>query len=381
MAFILTSSPCFVVSDLIYWRMDSSEKVGREGVVLLYHPAFLEHDTGSHPESAARLRGILAALGERGIGESDLVRPEGVDLGLLAEVHDPRYVEAVEMAARAGGGYWDYDTYISPGSYEAAVRAAGAGTAAVDAVMEGARSAFALVRPPGHHALRASAMGFCLFNNVAVAAQHAVKKYGLERVMIVDWDVHHGNGTQDYFYDRDDVLFFSSHRYPFYPGTGALEEMGSGKGEGYTVNVPLAAGVGDEGYGKVFAEVVVPLARRYRPQLILVSAGYDSHLADPLGGMGVSVAGFAEMARTVRGLADEIEECEGRVAAILEGGYNVQALAASVVATIGMLGFTDERRTTDDEGDHASGAVYGGRREPDVSRVVERVRGAHRLEN
>ena len=230
------------------------------------------------------------------------------------------------------------DTVISPGSYDAAMLAAGAATAAVDAVMEGARAAFALVRPPGHHARYNSAMGFCLFNNMAVAAQHAVKKYGLERVMIVDWDVHHGNGTQDYFYERDDVLFFSSHRYPFYPGTGAANETGRGKGEGYTVNVPLPAGTGDGRYKEVFDDVVAPLARRYRPQLILVSAGYDAHLADPLGGMAVSVAGFSEMARTVRSLADEIAECEGRVAAVLEGGYNVEALAASVMATIGAMG-------------------------------------------
>jgi acetoin utilization deacetylase AcuC-like enzyme len=317
------------------------------GVALFYHPAYLEHDTGAHPESAQRLRGILATLERHGIAESSLLRPEAVDPALLAEVHDRRYIDTVAAAARAGGRYWDLDTVISPGSYDAAVLAAGAATAAVDAVMEGARAAFALVRPPGHHARHNSAMGFCLFNNIAVAAQHAVKNHGLQRVMIVDWDVHHGNGTQEYFYERDDVLFFSSHRYPFYPGTGATNETGKGKGEGYTVNVPLPAGTGDEGYREVFHEVVVPLARRYRPQLILVSAGYDAHLADPLGGMAVSVAGFSEMARTVRSLADEIAECEGRVAAVLEGGYNVETLAASVVATIGAL---DNGRPTTDDG-------------------------------
>ncbi len=349
-------------------------------MALYYHPAYLEHDTGSHPESARRLRGILAALERQGIPESSLLRPQAVDRALLEDVHDPRYIDAVAEVARRGGGAWDLDTYISPGSYDAAILAAGAATAVVDAVMEGARSAFALVRPPGHHALRMSAMGFCLFNNIAVAAQHAVKNHGLQRVMIVDWDVHHGNGTQDCFYGRSDVLFFSSHRYPFYPGTGALHETGRGEGAGYTVNVPLPAGVGDEGYGKVFREIVAPLARRYRPELLLVSAGYDAHLADPLGGMAVSVAGFSEMARAVRLLADEIEECNGRVAAILEGGYNIEALAASVLATIAMLGAPGGGSSSLTEVEPTRQPASPGSRAPDVSSIVAQVRQTHRLD-
>jgi acetoin utilization deacetylase AcuC-like enzyme len=349
----------------------------RPDVALFYHPAYLEHDTGPHPESARRLRGILAALEKHGIPESSLLRPEPVDRALLEEVHDPRYIDTVAEIARSGGGYWDLDTYISPGSYDAAVLAAGAATAGVDAVIAGARSAFALVRPPGHHALSMSAMGFCLFNNIAIAAEHAVKNHGLQRVMIIDWDVHHGNGTQDNFYDRFDVLFFSSHRYPFYPGTGALQETGRGKGEGYTVNVPLLGGAGDHEYGMVFDQVVVPLARRYKPELILVSAGYDSHLVDPLGGMAVSVAGFGEMARTVRVLADEIEECKGRVAAILEGGYNVEALAASVIATIAALGAPIGEAGSLDEttGEPAPQT----RRAAGVSDIIAQVRRTHGL--
>jgi acetoin utilization deacetylase AcuC-like enzyme len=304
-----------------------------------------------------------------------------VSLDLLSQVHDPTYIRAVDEVARAGGGYWDLDTHISEGSYEAALLAAGAAAAAVDAAIAGTPS-FALVRPPGHHALRESAMGFCLFNNVAVAAQHAVSAHGLSRVMVVDWDVHHGNGTQDAFYDRADVLFFSSHRYPFYPGTGALEEAGEGAGRGYTVNVPLPGGLDDAGYRRVFEQVVAPLAHRYRPELIVVSAGYDSHLADPLGGMAVTVAGFSEMARMVIGLAREITECQGRLAAVLEGGYNVSALAASVAATIAAFG--GESIAQEESGGTAAGWTHPSapdyihhHRAPDVSGVIERVRGWH----
>jgi acetoin utilization deacetylase AcuC-like enzyme len=353
--------------------MTPPPKADDDGVSLFYHPAFLEHDTGFHPESAGRLRGIVAALETHGIAESSLLRPQAVDLDVLARVHDRRYIVAVEQAAKLGGGYWDADTYISSGSYDAAVLAAGAATAAVDAAMTGRRAAFALVRPPGHHALRTSAMGFCIFNNVAVAADYATQKYGLERVLIVDWDVHHGNGTQDAFYDRCDVLFFSTHQYPFYPGTGALNETGEGGGEGYTVNVPLPAGVGDDGYHRVFNEVLVPLAARYKPQLILISAGYDAHVADPIGGMAVTVAGFNEMARTVRSLADEIEDCEGRVAAVLEGGYNIEALSASVLTTIAAL----QSRPDDVSGIEEAGEYA--RRSPDIEPIIAHVQRVHNL--
>jgi acetoin utilization deacetylase AcuC-like enzyme len=346
-----------------------------EGVSLFYDPSYLEHDTGRHPESADRLRAILVALRERGIDDEDLLRPQPVDIDLLSEVHDRRYIEALERGARSGGGYWDLDTYISPRSYDAAMLAAGAAVDAVDAVMSGARFAFALVRPPGHHALRQSAMGFCLLNNIGVAAHHAVRDHGLQRVMIVDWDVHHGNGTQDLFYSRPDVLFFSTHRYPFYPGTGALGETGAGPGRGFTVNVPLPAEVDDEGHKRVFEEVLVPLARRYEPQLVLISAGYDSHVADPLGGMAVSVAGFYELARIVRGLADELSG--GRVAAVLEGGYNVQALALSVVATISAMGAQQPDLQSDDL--QSSTDLYARRHAPDVRSIISQVKQTHNL--
>jgi acetoin utilization deacetylase AcuC-like enzyme len=349
-----------------------------------YHPSYLKHDTGFHPESAERLKAIVSALEQHGIPESQLARPQPADHTLLAEVHDARYIAEVARLAASGGGHWDLDTYISPGSYEAATLAAGAAVEAAECALSG-EPAFALVRPPGHHALFDSALGFCIFNNVAVAAQHCVRS-GLERVMIVDWDVHHGNGTQDYFYDRSDVLFFSSHQYPFYPGTGSLREIGGGEGTGYTVNVPLPEGVGDEGYVRVFEEILVPLAVRYRPQIILVSAGYDAHAADLIGGMAVTVAGFHSLAATVRRLSLDIMECTGRLALILEGGYNTSALAASLLATVAAV---DEGRGTEAESRPLESAVSEepnpvwprqGRRAPDISNLIAEVKKVHRLD-
>jgi acetoin utilization deacetylase AcuC-like enzyme len=342
---------------------------------LFYHPAFLQHHTGYHLETAARLRAILAALEAHGIPEGQLTRPQPVDLDLLSEVHERRYIATIERIAESGGAMWDPDTVISPASYDAALLGVGAAVAAVDAAMSGERVSFALVRPPGHHALRASAMGFCLFNNVAVAAQQAVRNHGLERVLIVDWDVHHGNGTQDYFYSRPDVLFFSTHQYPFYPGTGAVHETGSGEGRGYTVNVPLSAGMDDAGYTRVFTEVLAPVARRYKPQLVLISAGYDAHLADPLGGMALTTAGFSELTRIVRSLADEIPECKGRVATVLEGGYNIEALATSVLATIAAL---EGSYDAVDANTALSPPIHQrSRRAPDATGIIQQVKQTH----
>jgi acetoin utilization deacetylase AcuC-like enzyme len=225
---------------------------------------------------------------------------------------------------------------MSADSYEAALYAAGGVIRATEAVMDGeVSSAFALVRPPGHHAIRERAMGFCLFNNLAIAAKYALARYELERVLIVDFDVHHGNGTQSTFYDNPQVLYISTHEYPFYPGTGSIEETGGETAEGATINIPLPSGSGDAEYLKAFEQIIAPAAMRFKPQLILVSAGYDAHWADKLALMQVSVTGFAQMVKIIKRLGDEL--CDGRLVLTLEGGYDLTALATSVKATLNVL--------------------------------------------
>jgi acetoin utilization deacetylase AcuC-like enzyme len=294
----------------------------------------------SHPENAGRLIAIDGAL-ER----LDLLRdrPEIPFLtasdDALTRVHDPRYIAGVREFAAQGGGWLDGDTFVGPQSVEIAALAAGAGIAAVDTALDGqARHGFVLPRPPGHHATPARGMGFCLFNTIAIAAAHALNR-GLERILIVDWDVHHGNGTQDAFYDTDAVLFISMHQSPLYPGSGAASERGAGRGDGYTINLPLPAGCDDRAYADVFDRVILPAANAYRPRFVLVSAGFDAHANDPLANMRLSDQGFAELARRVVQIGDD--HASGRVVAVLEGGYDPEALAASVVATLAVLDGND----------------------------------------
>jgi len=306
-------------------------------VGLIYDPIYLEHDTGQHVENAARLRAVIALLEEANtMGQLAPLRPRAASLEELSMVHSMGFISYVEAFAERGGGWLDADTVVSPASYNVALHAAGGAIKAVDAVMSGeVQSAFALVRPPGHHAMRWEAMGFCLFNNIAIAAKHAIDSYQLERILIIDFDVHHGNGTQDTFYNDPNVLYFSTHQYPFYPGTGRVDEIGAGVGEGSIVNVPLPPWCGDGDYLRVFEEVLTPVARRFGPQLILVSAGYDAHWADPISQMQLSVTGFAEMIRTIKTLGEELSN--GRIVLTLEGGYNLAALASSVRATLDVL--------------------------------------------
>jgi acetoin utilization deacetylase AcuC-like enzyme len=278
-----------------------------------------------------------ATLDEAGLPERLVsLPPRAATAEEIALVHSQHHIARVEGYAARGGGWLDGDTAASPDSFKVALYAAGGMLRAVDAIMAAeVDHAFALVRPPGHHATRDQAMGFCLFNNVAVAAKYAIANHGLERVLIADFDVHHGNGTEEIFYSDPAVLYFSTHQYPHYPGTGSVSDDGAGEGKGATVNVPLPAFCGDDDYRRVYREVLPPVARRFKPQLILVSAGYDPHWADQLSAMQVTVEGFAAIADILKGLAGEL--CGGRLLFSLEGGYHLQALALSIKATLEVL--------------------------------------------
>jgi acetoin utilization deacetylase AcuC-like enzyme len=295
---------------------------------------YLLHDMGPHPESPDRLRVIYETLREKEMEGLFLeIPPRPATRQEIETIHAPTYVDRV--AGTAGKPYvrLDPDTSTCAASYEAAIWAVGGLLEAIDAVVEGTTDrAFALVRPPGHHAEKARAMGFCLFNNIAVGARHAQKHHGLHRILIVDWDLHHGNGTQNAFYDEEEILYFSTHQYPYYPGTGAANEVGHGAGEGYTVNVPLSTGCGDSEYANIFTHILTPIAQTYQPQLILVSAGFDIHYRDPLGGMRVTEVGFARLMNLLKDLAPST--CSGRIVVTLEGGYDLTALRESVRAVL-----------------------------------------------
>lgn len=302
---------------------------------------FLEHETGRHPECPQRLRAIHHLLDEAQIERMWTVRRSGpVARKTLLRVHSEEYVTSVRKFAEAGGGRIEADTVVCPRSYEVALHAAGAAVAAVDAVLadEGERLAVCLVRPPGHHARPAQAMGFCLFNNVAIAAQHAVDAHHLSRVLIVDWDVHHGNGTQEIFYESAEVCFFSVHRWPFYPGTGAAGERGRGAGEGTVFNLPLPFGISRADYFTRFEAVLSEAANRCRPELVLISAGFDAHRADPIGSLGLETEDFSRLTRLVAQVAQTY--CDGRLVSVLEGGYHLQALAESVLCHLQSLAET-----------------------------------------
>jgi acetoin utilization deacetylase AcuC-like enzyme len=308
--------------------------------VILRHPSSLEHDTGPHPESARRIVAIERALAERDwLGWDVRLSPAAARASIEA-IHPAAHVERIEALCRRGGGMIDMDTVVSPGSFEAALHAAGGAIALVDALLgsEGAPAAASLHRPPGHHAEPARAMGFCLFDNVAIGAQHALDEHGAQRVMIVDWDVHHGNGTNAIFHERDDVLFCSIHQSPLYPGTGAASDAGRGAGEGFTVNMPVPGGSGDAVFVSHIEHVVAPLARAYVPDLLLVSAGYDAHADDPLAGCVVSDEGYVSMAASMRAVADELGIPLG---VVLEGGYDLGALSRCLVATLEVAGAAD----------------------------------------
>jgi acetoin utilization deacetylase AcuC-like enzyme len=303
--------------------------------VFLSHPSSLAHNADPptpHPERPARIAAIERELAGRDWLGFERISSPAVDRSTLSAVHPERHIELIERVAADGGGQIDADTAVSAGSFEAAMHAAGGATVLVDRLLDGSAPAgFSAHRPPGHHAEAARAMGFCLFNNVAVAARHAIDAHGLERVMILDWDVHHGNGTDDIFGADERVMFVSIHQSPLYPGTGSAAHTGSGSGSGYTVNLPVSPGAGDAVYRSLVDHVAVPLARAFAPQLVLISAGYDAHRDDPLADCRVTETGYAAMTRSLRDVCSELEVPFG---AVLEGGYALDALARSVAATM-----------------------------------------------
>jgi acetoin utilization deacetylase AcuC-like enzyme len=309
--------------------------------VYLSHPASLEHDTGSHPERAARIVAIERELARHDWLGMDRVEAPRVATETLTAVHPARYVHEIEELCKSAplARAIDSDTIVVEASYEAALRAAGGAVRLVDMLLSGeAPTGLSALRPPGHHAEPSRAMGFCLFDNVAVAARHALEAHGLERVLVLDWDVHHGNGTNAAFHASPNVLFVSLHEWPLYPGTGPASDVGSGAGTGYTVNLPVAAGAGDALYASLLEHVVVPLAHAYAPQLLLISAGFDAHRDDPLADLELTEAGFAALTGTLRRLAAELEVPVG---AVLEGGYDLRALAASTAAMLRVLTAAD----------------------------------------
>jgi acetoin utilization deacetylase AcuC-like enzyme len=340
-------------------------------IALLTSSEYLKHDEPSHPEHAGRLRAIHQALDEADLRSRLLaLAPRPATMEELTAVHGPEYVAALKQVMVKAPAYIDYaPTYIVPESYDVAVLAAGGALRAVEAVLQGeAQAAFALIRPPGHHAVPDQAMGFCLFNNVALAARHA-QRLGLKKVMIVDFDVHHGNGTQDAFYSDPSVLFLSTHQYQrgFYPGTGAADETGAGAGEGFNINVPLPAGAGDAAFERIAAEIILPAAERFAPELLLISAGFDAHWADPLASLQLSHTGYGRLMQALKALAEK--HCGGKMVLTLEGGYDLAALAGGVLTVFRVL-----------LGDPVLDSLGPApRREADVQTALETVQRLHQL--
>jgi acetoin utilization deacetylase AcuC-like enzyme len=300
---------------------------------------YLLHNPGeTHLEKPARLESILKELKDKNLFPKLLpVKPSPAKMEWITEIHSPDYVRKVKDACRSGQKHLPSpDTGVSKESFDVALLAVGGVLEAIDAVMNGkVKNAFCAVRPPGHHALKDKAMGFCLFNNVAIGARYLQRKYNLKKIFIVDWDVHHGNGTQDAFYDDPSVFYFSVHQYPFYPGSGASDERGAGKGYGYNLNVPLPAGSGDEACRKIFQDILKPKIIEFKPDFILISAGFDAHKDDPLGGMQLTPEGFAKMTAILKEQAEIT--CNGRIVSVLEGGYDLEGLSKSVAAHIVVL--------------------------------------------
>jgi acetoin utilization deacetylase AcuC-like enzyme len=329
------------------------------------------HTREGHPENARRVEETWSLLQVDGIARAlRSVSCTPAPLDAILRVHTRAYLERLEAAAHLGAGQFDADTYLTHGSYQAALLSAGGVLNVVDEVLNGhAHNGFALVRPPGHHAMPQWGMGFCLLANVAIAARWAQDQHQVGRILIVDFDVHHGNGTQEIFYRDPSVLFFSAHQFPFYPGTGAANETGADRADGSTINVPLPPDVGDVGYLAAFQQILLPAARLFRPELILVSAGYDAHWLDPLANMRLSIPGYARLLETLMGLADEL--CQGRLVVALEGGYHIGALSHNVLSALRLL--SHSRQGPSDPFGPAPGS------ERDISALLSKLRVLHHI--
>lgn len=301
---------------------------------IVKHDIYLQHETDAyHPENPKRLEHIYRMLENLDPTQLDYIEPRMATQDELALNHTLSYIHEIASTNGHPHTYLDGDTVASAKTYEAACMAAGGVLELVDAILSNrVHSGFAFVRPPGHHAEQGKAMGFCIFNNIAIAARYLRRRHGMNSILIVDFDLHHGNGTQHSFYKEKDVLYFSTHQYPYYPGSGWYEEIGSEQGTGYTVNVPMSQGMGDEDYVYAFRDVLLPVAEMYRPEIILVSAGFDTYYKDPLGGMEVTESGFSAMTRILMDLAQRC--CEGKLLFVLEGGYDLKGLAASTEAVL-----------------------------------------------
>jgi acetoin utilization deacetylase AcuC-like enzyme len=335
------------------------------------HRRYADHTLHGHPENAGRLHAIWHRLEEaRVLQDLTALEPVEATQSQIEAVHQRSYLDMLEEPRTHTAMLDHSDTYLLPDSYAIARLAAGGVIRAVDAVLHGeVNNGLALIRPPGHHATPQWGMGFCILSNAAIAARYAQSAFGLERIMIADYDVHHGNGTQDIFYDDPDVLFVSTHQYPFYPGTGALDETGIGAGEGYTINLPLSAGIGDAGYAQLYEEIMWPAARRFKPQLIVVSAGFDAHWADPLAMMGLTLSGYAHLSRELVAMAGEL--CQGRIVFVLEGGYNFDVLGNGILnACYALLG-------RDEIADPLGSQQHD---EPSVERLLSAAKQIHHLD-
>jgi acetoin utilization deacetylase AcuC-like enzyme len=334
------------------------------------HPRYAEHDYPGHPENAERIRAIWRGLDESGLAaRMRRLEAHAVDTELVLAVHDPGYLDMLRrINATRRTTFLDADTYAGPDAFTIALLSAGGAVGAVDEVLSGsADNGLAATRPPGHHAMPSRAMGFCLLGNVAIAARYAQSQFGIRRVMIVDYDVHHGNGTEAMFYDDPSVLYVSTHQYPFYPATGAATDTGSGRGEGYTVNIPLPAGSGDTNYALVFDEIIWPAAYRYQPQLILVSLGFDAYWDDPLAGMRLTLSGYSHLAGQVIQMAQRF--CDGKIVFLLEGGYDLDALRYGI-SNVARLLLGDAPADT-------SGAPCDERPDPAIASLVAKLQAVH----